>query len=312
MKVFALIIFLAAMQASSPVPRKTTDDKATKGTQKHSNTQSGKNSVQPSPAPTTPERNTNANPSDPNVKENIHIAPVQVVTDGWYIAYVLLTGALVLVGIYGVCMAKRTLTAIERQAKANEDQLTEIQQSAKKTDRMILLTAQQTENVKKSTDALINSERSWIMTELNWQDGHGRMSVNTSIVDGEQVHTSSIYIVLKGKNEGRTPAWITSIKFWCKLYTESPPAIPDIARKIAFSHLGPEPLRIAQPRIDALNLTFEGQRTQVLSALLIYGVVEYRDVFGDHETWCGYIVRGDPESLRLQRLAGYPEYNKNT
>src|ERR1700693_352053 len=46
-----------------------------------------------------------------------------------------------------------SLRAVERQAKANEDQLTEIQQSAEKTDRMILLAAQEAENGKVATEA---------------------------------------------------------------------------------------------------------------------------------------------------------------
>jgi hypothetical protein len=46
--------------------------------------------------------------------------------------------------------------------------------------------------------------------------------------------------------------------------------------------------------------------------LIIYGVVEYRDAFGEHDTWCGYTVLGPPDKPRLERLAGYPEYNKNS
>jgi hypothetical protein len=319
MKILALAVFLAVTQASPPVPRQTADAAA-----------SGSNRIQEQPtakhesanstlAIETPDSaKTNKNSANSPTKPDEHITVIvqqPTSTSGWEIAYVILTGLLVCVGAVGIGYAIKTLGAIERQAKANEGQLTEIQQSSEKTDRMILLTAQQTENVKKSTDALINSERSWIMTELDWFDGqNARIHVTLERkTGGQRIPNSRIYLVLKEKNEGRTPAWITHIKFWCKLYTEvEPPAIPDIAENIAFSHLGPEPLGIGHPRIDALNLMFEGERTQILSALLVYGVVEYRDVFGEHETWCGYIVRGDPESPRLQRLAGYTEYNKNT
>ena len=61
-----------------------------------------------------------------------------------------------------------------------------------------------------------------------------------------------------------------------------------------------------------ISLKHEGRRPQIGGAVVIYGVVEYNDVYGDHETWCGYTVRGEPEKPYLERLAGYREYNKNT
>lgn len=322
MRIIALAVLLAVMQATVPVPREAPDNKAGQASKDHAKTDSEKTSStpigpsSPSQSADTPQHQGSANPANPsNAEKTISVTELPAVTvntDWWYRAYVMFTAALVVVGAIGVGYAVKTLKAIERQAKANEDQLTEIQQSSEKTDRMILLTAQQTENVKKSTDALINSERSWIMTELDWQDGRNRIHVTTERKGDSRVDTSRIYLVLRGKNEGRTPAWITAIKFWCTLYFEAPPAKPDIAADIAFSRLGPDPLGIGQPLIENLDLRYDGQRTQIASAVIIYGVVEYRDVFGDHETWCGYTVRGDPEHVYLERLAGYREYNNNS
>jgi hypothetical protein len=190
-------------------------------------------------------------------------------------------------------------------------------EAANKNAEFSKLNAEATEKsadaAKASADALINAERAWIMTELDWQDGHKRIQEQTvRMRDGQTVETSYVYLSLKGKNEGRTPAWITSLKFWCKLYTEAPPAKPDTTTDVSFCRLGPEPSGIGQPLMQNIPLKFEGKRPQTQSAIIIYGVVEYRDVFGEHETWCAYIVRGDPTTQYLERLAGYPEYNKNT
>jgi hypothetical protein len=157
MKLIVLAVLLAIVQAAPPVPRKPSDTPA----------------------------GSSQNITSHGVGE---LASVPVLhKDWWDRAYVIFTGLLVFVGIYGVVMARKTLKAIERQAKANEDQLTEIQQSAEKTDRMIILAAQEAENGKIATEAAtksadaakdsaqaallnaratINSERPWFLIKI--------------------------------------------------------------------------------------------------------------------------------------------------
>jgi hypothetical protein len=43
---------------------------------------------------------------------------------------------------------------------------------------------------------------------------------------------------------------------------------------------------------------------------ILYAVVKYKNAFGPHETWRGYLIRGDLGHGWLERLAGYEEYNK--
>jgi len=138
-------------------------------------------------------------------------------------------------------------------------------------------------------------------TRLRLMEGSG--------TDGE---TTTVDVCLVCKNDGKTPAWITERKLWLKIFDEAPSARPDTTTPPSFTLGGPESLSVGEvSKVDA-QLTCSGRRPQVGGALVMYGVVKYRDVFGKHETWCGYTVVGDPRNVRLQRLAEYPEYNKNT
>jgi len=115
------------------------------------------------------------------------------------------------------------------------------------------------------------------------------------------------------KNEGKTPAWISSITFWMQFY-DSLPARPDRHAIHTFGIIGPDPVSVGEPFVILFQPTCRGTRKGIGSlSLVIYGVVFYRDAFGEnYETWCAYSVVGPLDSPRLERLAGYPEYNKNT
>jgi hypothetical protein len=116
------------------------------------------------------------------------------------------------------------------------------------------------------------------------------------------------------KNDGKTPAWITGQQLWCKIFHEAPAALPDTTLPVSFSRIGPHPLSVRGAPLEIpMELVCEGRREPIGGGpMVIYGVVKYRDVFGGHETWCGYIIMGPCEVPRLERLAGYPEYNKTT
>jgi hypothetical protein len=123
----------------------------------------------------------------------------------------------VAVGGAGVAYAVKTLNAIKRQAKANEDQLTEIRESAEKTDRMILIAAQEAENGKAATEAakrsaesaflnaqaIINSERPWLFIKIECTrtryDGTGQLIDNLG-------YSVSFH------NYGKTPAEIVGLE----------------------------------------------------------------------------------------------------
>ena len=195
---------------------------------------------------------------------------------------------LVAVGIGAIVAALYTLGTLERQTAATE----------------------------KNVEAVVNSERSWIMTDIRWHADVGDAPTPTQLrvvehsgTEGDQI---SLALCWRWQNDGRTPAWITDKQLWLRIVQEAPPSEPDLSGPFTFS--GPEPLGIGKSSRIFVQPVCDGTwpRRGEGRALILYGVVKYRDVFGTHETWCGYGVVGGGDHPRLERLAGYPEYNRNT
>jgi len=124
MKAMLFAVLLTVMQAASQVPREAADV-PTGGSQTVEKNSSGK---QP---PTTPSFVPNAGspandqhesspPPNGNSQQIIvvrELPPVTVTTDWWSKLYVIFTGALMIVGGFGVLFALRTLRAIESQTR---------------------------------------------------------------------------------------------------------------------------------------------------------------------------------------------------
>ena len=324
MKYLALTVFLAVMQTGPPVPRKATDTPAgsSQSVQKHAaaNKQPSNAAlpVKNADCPQT-DQNASSTPSEANGNKTIIIREPASVSN-WEKVYVIFTGLLVVVGGVGIGYAIKSLRAVERQAKANEDQLTEIQQSAEKSDRMILLTAQQAENSRVTTEvakqsadaakasadaallnarAVVNSERPWLFMTIN---------------EAKQVPLDT-WVRFGVVNRGRTPAEVTFFIgdfTWAEPETMEPtPKYPAAGRE--FSHkkylatddtLGiyDFPCRtILQNGEDEWRLNNQqGKR------LVFFGHVLYRDLITreEHETrycywlspadWVGLIIGGPP------------------
>ena len=94
----------------------------------------------------------------------------------WDVAWA--TWALTVVGFGGTIAAIWTLLTIRRQTKAIEQQVREMRTGADLTEKLIFEATQQSIAAKKSAEALINTERAWIMVELEWVPGYsgGRYS----------------------------------------------------------------------------------------------------------------------------------------
>lgn len=173
------------------------------------------------------------------------------------------------------------------------------------------------QSAQKSADALINSERAWIMADIAWAADVPHAPKPTTLrvcsSSGTEGKKFSIFVCLVCKNDGKTPAWITERSAWLGLFYNLP-TTPDTKQPIAFTYSDLQPLSVGQSSTVQNEPTCKGDYPEVGGpALVIYGVVKYRDAFGSHETWYGYAIHGDPGARpRLERLAGYPEYNKNT
>jgi hypothetical protein len=240
-----------------------------------------------------------------NQKVEVTAFPVtlktELVKDRIDYALLVCTVALSIIGGVGTWAAVRSLGQIRRQAYILVDHRTHLEQLA-------AAASSNAGAAKASADALINGERAWVVTRISWQDGPKELTTTNS--NGET--RTFLSVSLKYRNDGRTPAWITNQRIWCRLVEDAPPAIPNTAIPPSYSRLGPDPISVGRRWKLSTSLECEGKRASMGTAMVVYGVVSYRDIFGEHETWCGYQVCGPPESPRLERLAGFENYNKYT
>jgi hypothetical protein len=164
-------------------------------------------------------------------------------------------------------------------------------------------------NIREQTRALINSERAWIMVDVDpvpgvggLMDGH-RMQMGVGPVESEST-TFGARIVCR--NDGKVPAWITE-KRACLDIVEALPDKPDWSRTTPVQ-LTLEPISVGQTSKQDETLTCKRGRA-LGKMVILYGVVTYRDPFGHNRTTTfGYKVRDDGV---LERLS-LPTYNENT
>lgn len=151
--------------------------------------------------------------------------------------------------------------------------------------------------------ALINGERAWVMANIKWPtDRMRQININSD--------KTGLDMFLTFQNDGGTPVWITE-KFCRLAIVDLIPEQPNFADvgDGDFIDVSPEPLSVngsSEVRMTLLCLGKSGWER----ATVIYGFIKYRDVFSpSRETRFGFVVGPDNE---LTRIAGRPEYNKNT
>ena len=295
MKYLVLAVLLSIMQATPPVPRKAADNKAAQSGKQQNEADSQKNVPAPPVALTPPQRNGGPDPSSPSNKETVHVDPVRVITDGWYIAYVILTGCLVVIGIAGVYAAIRTLRTIERQALSMRRQTTHLRRSA-------IFARRSANAARKSADAIVNAERAWIMVDLEWEPSS---AVRLTKINGGEGKKTGVAIRMICANEGRMPAWITYRAVHVEVAN-----IPTGQTEFLPSESSENYIPIAaKGRNDSPWRSFGAGHPVVGKDVFIYGVVRYRDVFGpQRETWFGYLATDDGALVRIPQR----EYNRHT
>ena len=154
---------------------------------------------------------------------------------------------------------------------------------------------------KDSADVLIKSERSWILTDIA---GFQARKTTTPAVK------TTLRIQLKCKNQGHSVAWITKKYIRFEIVKEWPET-PVFREEHCFDHA----LESFEPggwaEIDR-TMDADGYFGDGKTALL-YGLIKYRDIFGDHETTFGYYISdGETMDTELLYMPGSPKYNKAT
>jgi hypothetical protein len=215
-------------------------------------------------------------------------------TEWWLTVF---TGALVLVTAVLAAVAFLQFLAMRRQESWMQRSVEVAETSAKAA--------------KESADALIGSERAWIMVQVTRVPVTGGLIAHGQSWSAESglVETTSIRFRMTCKNEGHTPAWITERRYCLKILSGTPPTKPNFNDSDEIQN-DPEPLASGQATDRDLTVTVTGQE-QPGQITILYGVLKYRDIFADNrETTFGYAITSD--NNRLERLIGLADYNKNT
>jgi hypothetical protein len=189
-------------------------------------------------------------------------------------------------GVVGIVVAICTLVAIQRQAKANVDTLAEIRAAGQQTDRLIEHAGKQANAALLNAEAVMHSERAWIVVKPSLIDNKLQASPPHTIT----LFTRSI------KNVGRTPATLvkTDAAVW-RVSAADMRKLPEPPRYIG------EPLSLNNLLLvpgDSIPITWmiepAGEpltaeevakiKGMVELTLFAYGFVEYLDIFNDSHT----------------------------
>lgn len=157
-------------------------------------------------------------------------------------------------------------------------------------------------------DALINSERAWVMADVEW-DSSKWADRKPHVLEGSGTggDTTGIYVVLTCRNEGRSPAWIEEKRARFQIVDVLPDK-PDLT-SAEFIQAGPEPIGIGKALAHSWQATGTGHEA-LGKMMVVYGIVKYRDIFDKlRETTFGYRITPSRELVRLEDKR---EYNKYT
>jgi len=289
MKALFFAVLLTVMQAVPPVPSKVPDanthssktaTKNTKGSQKPTASlpPTTNNSVEPEPKENTSKPVENSGNSKPVVIGKLPSVSVQRDWIDW--VALTFTGLLVLLGIGGVCAALRTLQAIEKQA-----------------------------------NALINSERAWVIAELvpvclkfgmSWHrptgDGWAALS-DKEILNGDHMRHK-----LKFTNMGRTPAHI--LRYQMGYSREVDPTdlhVIDATKRpeTVFDRLLPGNEWVEPENVDVFQYIRDSIKAigDSKTAGIFSGWVEYQHVFSEVDVVSvPFAYLYEPSSQRLRRI----------
>lgn len=224
------------------------------------------------------------------------------------------TWGLVIVGGLGFWAAMRTLGVIRQQTNHIEQQVREMQATSKQTDTLIQQATKHADSAKNAAEAafrnaqaVIDAQRAWILVDVERVPGMGGVFLGTTIERGIETEHTMLNVRVMCRNEGKTPAWITEKRAGLRI-VKSIPLEPDLE---GLEIIQPEPEALAAGRDTTkdVSLTFNQQRADD-EVSLVYGMVKYRDIFQvERQTVFAYRLN---LSDRLERLAGYSEYNKST
>ncbi len=164
-------------------------------------------------------------------------------------------------------------------------------------------------DIREQTGALINSERAWIMVDVDRVPGVGGLTDLQGIEMGVgpvRTEGTGFRARIVCRNDGKTPAWITEKRAGLDIL-DSIPESPDWSRTTQIQ-VAPEPISVGQESKPHDETLFSKRGRALGKITILYGIVKYRDPFGaNRSTSFGYRVQDDGS---LERLPN-PKYNEN-
>jgi hypothetical protein len=166
------------------------------------------------------------------------------------------------------------------------------------------------EAAKDSANALIDSERAWLLIEIDplTDGGQDIPFIGQGTSETGQPRTR-FYSDIKLINGGRSPCWITDARLKFEI-VDSLPEVPDFASQQTEEGWVGTPFGTEGKPFRYTWMPSFGGRESDATMTVVYGVVKYRDIFGqDRTTNFGFkVVGGD-----LKRLTdSYRKYNEYT
>jgi hypothetical protein len=198
-------------------------------------------------------------------------------TRDWYdIATIIIAGLAVFIGIGSLYLLREQAKSTEKAAQAAKD----------------------------SADAVMNSERAWVLVEITGQNG--KPSLIQSVNFG--VRTWSVAVDISCSNQGRTPAWIVERRIALLPSIPVPEKPPlDSANLIETE---PITLLVGQSPFVTTQIVPSNEQITDEEHRILYGVIKYRDIYGKvRQTTFGYRVG---RFYMLDRMSDYPAYNEHT
>lgn len=191
----------------------------------------------------------------------------------------------VIIAILAACIGIVSLYLLREQAKSTE---------------------KAAQAAKDSADAVMNSERAWVLVEITGQNGKPRLIHGESVNFG--VRTWSVTVDISCSNQGRTPAWIVERRISLLPHIQVPEKPPlDSATLIATE---PVTLLVGQPAFVTTQIVESKEQIPDEDHRILYGVIKYRDIYGRiRQTTFGYRVS---RFFMLGRMSDYPAYNEHT
>jgi len=158
--------------------------------------------------------------------------------------------------------------------------------------------------VRRQDEHFRNSERAWILAELDLPERRLLVTDSTTKQGGLVAERTDVNVKLTCRNEGRSPAWTEGIYGRIDIFRKADSSVPkktDLQRFGLIPPIGP-----GKERSTILGLSTKGHKTDS-DFISVYVLIEYRDIFGiERQTTLSSVITGGEihpqEALTVRNL----------